>query len=264
MLALLLAVGVYVVAGVVKSQYLESTTITLPLPSRYGKTSTVRFAQVSDLHLAVFGENNGELVDLVASKHPDIILATGDMIDARAESIEPTIDLFRRLVQIAPVIYSLGNHEMARMDLYDLVVALDAVGVKVVNNSIVAVEVNGLDLRIAGLYQAEYLRLLNDRQIDVLLCHFPHQMEFFSAYAVPLTFSGHTHGGQFRLPFLDVALYAPGQGLFPKYTKGVYHMENSYMIVSRGLGNSSFPIRLYNPPEVVIADITYSDSEGFQ
>lgn len=259
-LGILLLFVLYFGWGIIRSLYLESTLIQVALPSDQDRTQTVRIAQVSDLHLAIYGENNQELVDLVASKKPDIIVATGDMIDVRATSIDDTVSLFERLARIATTVYSLGNHEIDRPDLYELLVALEGVGVRIVQNSAVSAYVNGMELRIGGLYTAEYLyELDDDGQIDILLCHFPHKLDVFAAYHVPLTFCGHTHGGQFRLPFLDVALYAPGQGWFPQYTTGLYEKDGSYMIVSRGLGNSSFPFRVHNPPEVIIADITYTN-----
>ncbi|MCL1963647.1 MAG: metallophosphoesterase [Firmicutes bacterium] len=259
LLLLLLAAGVYLGVGIVKSLYLETSLIELVLPAKGEYTATVRVAQVSDLHLAVYGENNQDLVDLIASKHPTIILATGDMIDARAKSIDPTIDLFTRLRGIAPIVYSLGNHEMDRQDLRELVAALEKAGVRVVHNSIVTLDINGMTLTIGGLYRAEHLRELeNSGPIDILLCHFPDKIDFFAHYGVPLTFCGHTHGGQFRVPLFDIPLYAPGQGWLPEYTVGLYERYGSFMIVSRGLGNSSFPFRVFNPPEVVIADITYA------
>lgn len=257
---ILLAFIVYFVTGIIRSLYLESTYIqvTVPTGTGTGASGTVRVAQVSDLHRAVYGENNQELVDLIADKNTDIIVATGDMIDASTKEIDDTIDLFRRLVQIAPVVYSLGNHEMARDDVRSLLSALSEIGVHVVNNNAVTIEVNGMSLTIGGLYRAEYLRELDDDgSIDILLCHFPHKLSVFAEYGVPLTFCGHTHGGQFRIPLLDIALYAPGQGLFPQYTAGLYQQGDSMMIVSRGLGNSSFPFRVHNPPEVIIADVTF-------
>lgn len=264
-LALLLTVAVfaaYFIWGVVRSFYLESTQIQLSITSPADKTGTVRIAQVSDLHRAVYGTNNQQLVDLVASKKPDLILSTGDMIDLRTASYADTIDLFRRLSRIAPVIYSLGNHEIDRPDLRELLQALHNEGVVIVHNNAVEVYVSGIPLKIGGLYTAEYLSSLDDDgRIDMLLCHFPHKLDVFAAYGVPLTFCGHTHGGQFRVPFFDIALYAPGQGWFPQYTAGLYERDGSYMIVSRGLGNSSFPFRVHNPPEVVIADITYTHTQ---
>lgn len=265
-LSALLLFAVYFAVGVVRSLYLESTLIRLSIPSGSGVMGTVRVAQVSDLHRAVFGENNQQLVDLVASKAPDLIVATGDMIDAQTLAIDPTIDLFRRLCQIAPVVYSLGNHEVSRDggDLYALLEGLTEQGVQCVNNSVVTVQINGLSLTVGGLYTpALYPDLVSLKgPIDILLCHFPQEFPLLASAGVPLMFSGHTHGGQFRIPLFDIATYAPGQGLFPKYTKGLYTEGESHMIVSRGLGNSSFPFRVHNPPEVIIADVTYTPIES--
>lgn len=253
------AVLVYVITGFFRSLFLESTSIKLRLPSKNGNTATVRIVQISDLHRAVFGNDNEQLVNLIASKAPDIIVATGDMIDVRTEGYDASVRLFDRLTSIAPVIYSLGNHEIERDDLSQYIAALRGVGVNVLNNNVMEMTVHGIELRIGGLYRAEFLRNLEyEGGVDILLCHFPDKIGFYTAYGVPLTFSGHTHGGQFRVPLLHIALYAPGQGLFPRYTAGLYEEYGCYMIVSRGLGNSSFPFRVHNPPEVVVADITFS------
>ncbi|MDE7439761.1 MAG: hypothetical protein K2N23_04565 [Clostridia bacterium] len=66
---------------------------------------------------------------------------------------------------------------------------------------------------------------------------------------------GHAHGGQWRIPFTRIGLFAPGQGKFPKYTSGVHEKGNGAMVISRGLGNSEFPLRLFNRPEIVIIEI---------
>ena len=65
-----------------------------------------------------------------------------------------------------------------------------------------------------------------------------------------MVFSGHAHGGQVRLPFIG-GIIAPGQGFFPEYTEGAHVKDNTTMYISRGLGNSICPLRLFNYPEVV-------------
>jgi len=71
---------------------------------------------------------------------------------------------------------------------------------------------------------------------------------------VDLVFAGHAHGGQFRFPFLG-GLFAPNQGLFPKYTSGVYTEADTSMVVSRGLSNSIIPVRVFNRPELVVVTL---------
>ena len=75
-------------------------------------------------------------------------------------------------------------------------------------------------------------------------------LDVYSESGVDLVLSGHMHGGQFRVPFLG-GLYAPSHGFFPEYDAGLYTKSDTDMIVSRGLGNSIFPIRINNRPEIV-------------
>lgn len=90
--------------------------------------------------------------------------------------------------------------------------------------------------------------------ISILLAHEPQFIEEYSSASYDYIFSGHAHGGQIRLPILG-GLFSPGQGILPKYTSGVHNAGNGKMIISRGLGNSSFPIRVFNRPEIIIAEI---------
>lgn len=90
--------------------------------------------------------------------------------------------------------------------------------------------------------------------ISVLLAHETQFLEEYSVANYDYIFSGHAHGGQIRVPFLG-GLFSPGQGILPKYTSGVHKAGNGQMIVSRGLGNSSFPIRIFNRPEIILAEI---------
>jgi predicted MPP superfamily phosphohydrolase len=91
----------------------------------------------------------------------------------------------------------------------------------------------------------------------ILLAHEPQMIDGYSQPTHPgvdLVFAGHAHGGQIRLPFTD-GLFAPGQGILPKLTSGVHVLDNTTMIISRGLGNSTFPLRLFNRPEVVVTEL---------
>lgn len=94
--------------------------------------------------------------------------------------------------------------------------------------------------------------------VKIILSHYPENYEYigensYSKYNFDIMFSGHAHGGQFILPGIG-GIFAPGQGLFPKYYRGIYG-EKSKLVVSRGLGNSGFPLRLFNRPDLVVVDI---------
>jgi hypothetical protein len=89
----------------------------------------------------------------------------------------------------------------------------------------------------------------------ILLAHEPQFVYTYARADVDLVLCGHAHGGQWRLPFTDVGFYSPGQGLFPKLTSGLKTFGGTSMIISRGLGNSECPLRLFNRPEVVVVEI---------
>ena len=98
-------------------------------------------------------------------------------------------------------------------------------------------------------------RFSRDKRFKLLLSHFPERFAAdYCEYEIDLTLSGHAHGGQIVLPFIG-GLYSPGQGLFPKYARGMHVIKKGRLIVSRGLGNSRFPLRFANYPEVITIDI---------
>ena len=100
------------------------------------------------------------------------------------------------------------------------------------------------------LYE-EYAGMFDEKEIQILLSHRPEYFTDYVAGKYDVILSGHAHGGQARLPFLG-GVIAPGQGQFPKYDSGVYTEGRSNMVISRGIGNSSFPIRFANRPEVIL------------
>ena len=90
-------------------------------------------------------------------------------------------------------------------------------------------------------------------KFNVLLAHHPEQLEIYSEYNFDLVFSGHAHGGQVRL--INIALIAPDQGLFPEFTDGEYKSGDSTLIVSRGIGNSVIPLRIFCRPHLIYLEI---------
>ena len=96
--------------------------------------------------------------------------------------------------------------------------------------------------------------LLQENKYNILLSHRPEIFEKYVDLQVDLVFTGHAHGGQFRIPFIG-GLYAPGQGLFPKYTSGIHEKENTKMIVNRALGDSGITIRINNMREIILVTL---------
>ena len=231
-----------------------------------------RIAQVSDLHNTEFGEGNSKLIGLLSQTEPDIIVLTGDLIDSRQTDIEIAFSFARDAMKIAPVYFVSGNHEARVSEYEDLKMGLAEAGVIVLENQKVEITRDGEAITLMGIddpsFQESYLfgdaesvakqaiEMLQSESdgYTVLLSHRPELFELYVKTGMDLVFSGHAHGGQFRLPFLG-GLVAPNQGFFPEYDAGLFSEGITNMIVSRGVGNSIIPIRFNNRPEIILAEL---------
>ena len=234
--------------------------------------SGFRIAQVSDLHNAEFGEDNEMLSKLLSETDPDMIVITGDLIDSRHTDMDIALDFAGKAVQIAPVYYVTGNHEARVPEYEQLKTGLVDLGVTVLDDQKVQITKDGESITLMGIldpsFSTDYLfgdtesvskqaisELQNESDgFTVLLSHRPELFDLYVNTGVDLVFSGHAHGGQFRLPFVG-GLVAPNQGFFPKYDAGQFIKENTTMIVSRGVGNSIIPVRFNNRPEIIVAEL---------
>ncbi len=219
--------------------------------------------QVSDLHNCSLGHNNKRILDKIKEAKPDIIVLTGDMIDSRSTNIKISISFIKEAVKLAPCYYVTGNHEArinyANEKYQDFKSAVKEAGVIQLQNESCTIKKGEGEITLIGLEDTGFdfskpaTELLREAMpatdnYKILLAHRP---EYFDEYKnVDLIFSGHAHGGQIRIPFLG-GLFAPGQGILPKYDNGLYTEGGRTMVVSRGLGASVFPIRINNRPEVV-------------
>ncbi len=230
--------------------------------------SGFKIVQISDLHNAEFGTDNQKLIDILKSEAPDAIVITGDLIDARRTNTEIAESFARRCMEIADCYYVPGNHEARLGDTYDAFEsALIADGVNVLRNGSVRIRKEMDAIRIVGVDDPAFakasdaitnldaaLEALSSNDFTILLAHRPELIDEYSKWGIDLVLSGHAHGGQIRLPGIG-GLYAPGQGFFPRYTSGNYTVGDTEMIVSRGIGNSAFPLRVNDRPEVVIVTL---------
>ena len=232
-----------------------------------------KIAHVSDLHNDEFGKDNAKLISLIENSAPDIIAITGDIFDCHHTDVDVAIKFAEKAVQIAPCYYVAGNHEQRVPDAYEkLIDAFEEIGIVVLDNKAVTVERAGQSINVLGVsdpgFETDYLfgdtegvlnhylsELMTDKEsFNLLLSHRPELFELYERHDVDLVLTGHAHGGQFRLPFVG-GLYAPNQWLFPEYDAGLYTEDNTNMIVSRGIGNSLFPFRFNNRPEVVLVTL---------
>lgn len=254
---------------------------------------SVRVVLLTDLHQKFFGEGNQKLLDRISEVSPDMILIAGDTINSDNTDIYYAIKLCGQLQEIAPVYYGMGNHEnrvVYGMDLTKknldavsgndtsgdfsdlikndgLINGLKATGATVLQNSYAIAEVNGNSIAIGGIstdrdaswpYSGTFLTDFmteNSGRCEILLSHFPSPAHSLADSGIDLILSGHNHGGVIRLPGIG-GLYANGEGLFPEDDAGMKNIGTSTFIISRGLGSHGWIPRLFNPPELVVIDIS--------
>lgn len=256
-----------------------------------------RVAHVSDLHNAVFGPGNADLLGLLRGAAPDLVAVTGDLVDSRRTDFDAAASFAEAAAGVAPLVYATGNHEvrLMRRDPEGYAVyerRLAEAGATVLHGAVYAVERAGARIAVLGAddpsalvvadgpageapTEADAMRgQLADLAVQaralggaaageeppfaLLLSHRPELFDAYVEAGIDLTLAGHAHGGQVRLPFVGGVL-APNQGLFPKYDAGLYTAADgahpAAMVVSRGLGNSLFPFRVNNRPELVLVEL---------
>ena len=224
---------------------------------------------LSDLHNKSFGTDNKKLLEKIASADPDLVVITGDIIDSSRGGSEQALNLIRGLKEKTPVYFVPGNHEKWSGSYPVLKAKLRLAGAIILENEVVLLEnQEGRKIFLAGVDDPDFSNLekwqenLNtlstktENYFTVLLSHRPERFEDYVAGAFNLVSAGHAHGGQWRLPLIG-GLVAPNQGLLPKYDAGLYQKVTSKMVVSRGLGNSLAPLRLFNLPEIIFIKINF-------
>ena len=231
-----------------------------------------RIAHVSDLHNVEMGKDNEKLLTMLRDADPDMIAITGDLIDSRNTDIEIALQFVQEAVKIAPCYYVTGNHEARVNECGELKAGMEAAGVIVLEDARTEISLEGETITLIGVndpsFQTDYLfgdsetvmsSKLKELHTDgdeftILLSHRPELFDTYVDHDIDLVLSGHAHGGQFRLPFIG-GLVAPNQGLFPEYDAGLYTEGSTNMLVSRGVGNSIFPFRINNRPEVILIEL---------
>jgi uncharacterized protein len=258
-----LIIACLVVFFYVNNNWLTVSNHTIQSPEVPTSFDGYRIVQVSDLHDATFGENQQRLVKKIQQTKPDTIVITGDIIDSNRYNLQNSLDLIDQIVKIADVYYVTGNHEVATNDVDRIKEKLSDRGVRVLSNETLKLERAGEAISLTGiedpLMGEVASRMIADSRVPsdaftVLLAHRPEDFQAYVDAGIDVTFSGHAHGGQFRIPGMG-GLVAPGQGYFPKYTAGIHEQNQSKLVVSRGLGNSIIPMRLFNLPDIVVVTL---------
>lgn len=235
---------------------------------------TVRFAVITDLHDTLYGKGQKKLLRALRNEQPDAVFLVGDILDERREH-NATEQLLAEMAGEFPCYYVTGNHEFSIETIHDVKELFRSYGVTVLEGDAVRLTVRGRGFLIAGVddpiafthtdsdtvgtgWRAQFAVCQNAAQntddFSILLSHRPELTEFYSNSGFDLVVSGHAHGGQIRFPLLLNGLYAPNQGLFPRYAGGFYALDGTDLIVSRGLCRNLVP-RVFNRPELIIVEV---------
>jgi len=229
--------------------------------------SGVVIALLSDLHNDIYEPAQETLIQKIKEEHPDIIILAGDIFD---DIVPPdgTLLLLDGIKDTAKIFYAAGNHEWQSGTMPEMLEMLRRYDITLLSDDYAFLEIKGKRFVIAGaedidkkiygtpFYYPEFSDLLFSgiAEFDaytILVLHRPEKIHRHLKDGFDLVLSGHTHGGQLRLPFIN-GLYAPGQGIFPKIAGGEYHFDGTTLIVSRGLTVKRPPVpRIGNPPELV-------------
>lgn len=236
-------------------------------------SSPVRIVLLTDLHSSKYGRTQSTLINAIDKQNPDIILLGGDIADDKVPH-ERTWQLLESIGRRFPCYYVSGNHEYWSGNADAIKKKISSYGVTVLEGENITIDINGQKLLLGGIDDPEeygsfsvnegWSKKLYNMSADtdgelfsVLLSHRSEAAEQYSKTAYDLILCGHAHGGQVRLPYILNGLYAPNQGLFPKYAGGYYDLGKNGMIVSRGLCKDLKP-RVFNRPEIAVVDVVGS------
>ncbi|MCL2864613.1 MAG: metallophosphoesterase [Lachnospiraceae bacterium] len=252
-------------------------------PKLSGIKGELKIVFLSDLHNKKYGKENEKLIQAIRDEKPDLILVGGDMVVAKFKTgYAHGLAVLKVLPQICPTYLINGNHEQ-RLKTYPEKYApyepfakeVMQAGVHILENDNELIYTHGKSIRISGLelpytYYKEnrkqplsrkvlrsYIGQADGRNFQILLAHNPVHFPVYKAWGADLVLSGHLHGGIVRIPGWRGVISPRGQ-LFPKYSGELTIEGKSAIVVSRGLGTHTIPIRLCNQGEIVTLTLSAS------
>lgn len=239
-----------------------------------------RILQISDLHNKAFGKEQKPLAGWMRRAAPDVVVITGDLIDSRHPGRRAAMECIKAALALAPVYYVPGNHEARSEEYPELRTELLQAGVQLLEDRKALLKRGEEELVLAGVRDPRFWQqsgeirewksdcfveqletLCREPRFTVLLAHQPGYLPAYVQAGADVVLCGHVHGGVVRLPGIG-GVFGPDRRFFPRYDAGLYQMGNTQMAVSRGLGGSVLPQRLFNRPELVLVTLHRNSPSG--
>lgn len=247
------AVAAEVYREVHTTRLVTETTVTDKL------TGELRIMQLSDIHMRDDPAQLASIVTQVRDAGPHLIVIAGDTLNTRNETLDPLKELFSRLAELGIPMYAvLGNHDHWSRDLPQLVELYSRHGIKLIDNEheVITGEFGSFTLVGAGDAYTDHAHL--DQALKgapggfrFLLTHSPEILPQLEKADIDYAVCGHTHGGQVAMPFIG-AIYVPGQGLFPKYSRGRYQVGKAALYIDSGVGVTGMDLRFLVQSQIVL------------
>lgn len=235
-------------------------------------TNNFKIVLITDLHSCYYGKDMITLINDIKIQNPDVVLLGGDIYNDKKSDNSNTEIFLRQISSMYRCYFVFGNHDTKTESLKNIDAIkkeLKTYGINVLNGTYDTLEINGQKINICGVDDPNiarnsfYNQLKNagkachNGNYTILLSHRPELIEKYREYDFDLVLSGHAHGGQWCIPKILNGLFAPHQGLFPKYAGGRYDFYKTCFIVSRGLARESTHVpRIFNNPEVVVINVS--------
>ncbi len=229
----------------------------------------ISILQISDLHNKNFSNHNKYILSKIKKLKPNIIVLTGDIIDATTQDFKNVYIFLEAIVKINPNTYFVtGNHEWRNKNAKEFLEEVQKRKIMILHNTNTLFYNENITLNVCGIDDPysnheniqEAFKHVDTNHFTLLLSHSPNVIMKYENLPCDLILSGHTHGGQVRLPILG-SIIAPGQGFFPKYDKGLYKLHsNQLLYIDSGLGTSSLPIRFLNRSQMSFITIKRKDT----
>lgn len=206
----------------------------------------IKITQITDFHSNAI-KNLDEVLENIQNFSPDLVILTGDIIDYGTEDkIERSVYFLEKLRSLnIKTYYITGNHEEGGPNLDKFLSEIERLGITYLKNEGERLDINGNKVYLYGtsMFDFSYDNYkADDESINIILSHFSKNVRDNYQGNEDFIFSGHTHGGQVRLPIVG-GLVAPGEGFFPNYDKGSFKFNDSIIYIDSGLGNTFLPLR---------------------